>query len=262
MKAPIIIALLCCCCIAQAGAQDSTMLNGANWSGLVILGTKNLWRGIDFGNATPTVQGLVAFKPSDRWDINLLGITSLTGENAGYASTLNLFVNYTLNKLTLTLDNYYFHGDATNIPTNFWDYKNAHFLEGRIGYALNKFNFTAGYTLYGGGYYSNPVIDSTGATLQNTRGLYLEVQYRPIEQITLTMGGITAASALNFADKAGITNIGFKYTKNLKITDHFSIPVDFQLVVNPSYQNIAPLGLPRVGYGNQRVNFAIMMTLE
>lgn len=262
MKTPFIIFLVLFCCIRAASAQDSTALHGANWSGLVILGTKNLWRGIDFGNATPTVQGLVTFKPSDRWDVNLLGITSLTGENAGYATTLNLFVNCTLNNLSLTLDNYYFHGDATNIPTNFWDYKNTHFLEGRIGYALNKFNFTAGYTLYGGGYYSNPVIDSTGATLQNKRGLYLEVQYRPIEQITLTMGGITAPSALNFADKAGVTNIGFKYTKTLKISDHFSIPIDFQLVVNPSYQNIAPLGLPRVGYGNQRVNFAIMMTLE
>ena len=263
MKAPITATLLLCfIAITALHAQDTTAQHVSQWDGLITLGTKNVWRGIDFGNATPTAQGLVTFKPSEQWDLNLLGITSLTGENKGYATTLNLFLNYTFKDLTITLDNYYFHGDDTNIPTNFWDYKNTHFLEGRVGYALNKLNLTAGYTLYGGGFYSNPVIDTLGNTLQNTRGLYLEARYDFSEQISLTIGGITAPSALNFTDKAGITNIGFRYGKTLHITDRFSIPIDFLLAVNPSYQNIAPLGLPRVGYGGQRVNFAVMMTLE
>lgn len=263
MKTPVTLTLLFSfISITALSAQDTTAHSSSKWSGLIILGTKNVWRGIDFGNATPTVQGLVTFKPSGQWDLNLLGITSLTGDIRGYATTLNFFVNYTLKDLTLTLDNYYFHGDDTNIPTNFWDYQNTHFLEARIGYAPGRLNLTAGYTLFGGGFYSNPVIDTLGNTLQNTRGLYIEARYNFSEQIALTIGGITAPSALNFTDKAGITNIGFKYAKTLKITDRFSIPADFQLVVNPSYQNIAPLGLPRLGYGNQRVNFAVMMTLE
>lgn len=261
MKALSLIFLFCLTSLTHIHAQDSTAQR-SSWSGLLTLATKNVWRGIDFGNATPSAQGLVTFKPSDRWDINVLGITSLTGENKGYSTTLNFFVNCTLGDFTLTLDNYYFEGDATNIPTSFWDYRNAHFLEGRIAYTLSKFSFTTGYTLYGGGLYSNPVIDSTGTVLENTKGLYLEAKYQPSEEITLSIGGITGPSALNFNDKAGITNIGFKYSKSLKITEHFSIPFDFQLVVNPSWRNIAPAGLPRVGYGNQRVNFSVAMTLE
>ena len=261
MKTSFITFLTCLISIGHIHAQDSTA-HSSSWSGLLTLATKNVWRGIDFGNATPSAQGLVSFKPSEHWDFNVLGITSLTGENKGYSTTLNFFVNYTLGDLTLTLDNYYFEGDVTNIPTSFWDYRKTHFLEGRIGYTLSKFSFTAGYTLYGGGIYSHPVIDSTGTILENTKGLYLEARYQPTEEITLSIGGLTGASALNFSDKAGITNIGFKYSKSLKITDHFSIPFDFQLVVNPSWSNIAPSGLPRVGYGNQRVNFAIAMTLE
>ncbi len=262
MKTPIAALLLMSLAFAQAAAQDTISQSDSKWNGLFALGTKNIWRGIDFGNATPTAQGLVTFKPSESFDINVLGITSLTGDNRGYATTLNVFVNYTLKDLTLTLDNYYFHGDETNMPTNFWDYKNTHFLEARAAYAFNKLKLTAGYTLFGGGFYSNPVIDTLGNTLQNTRGLYLEAQYQCSETISLTIGGITAPSALNFTDKAGITNIGFKYTKVLKITEHFSLPLDFQLVVNPSYQNIAPLDLPRVGYGSQRVNFAVMLSLD
>lgn len=261
MKAPITAFVFFIVVIGPISAQDSTARN-SSWSGLLTLATKNVWRGIDFGNGTPSAQGLVTFKPSDRWDFNVLGITSLTGDNRGYSTTLNFFVNYTLGDLTLTLDNYYFEGDETNIPTSFWDYRNTHFLEGRVGYALGKFSLTAAYTLYGGGVYSNPVIDSVGTVLQNTRGLYIEAKYQPSEEITLSIGGLTGASALNFNDKAGLTNIGFKYSKSLKITDHFSIPFDFQLVVNPSWSNIAPAGLPRVGYGNQRVNFSVAMTLE
>lgn len=261
MKKHLVILWLFLLLITGLRAQDS-IARHSPWGGLLTIATKNVWRGIDFGNGTPTVQGLVTFQPSDHWDINLLGITSLTGENRGYATTLNFFVNYTINHLTLTLDNYYFEGDATNIPTNFWDYRNTHFLEGRVGYDIGKFSLTAGYTLYGGGFYSNPVIDSIGTVLQNTRGLYLEARYQPTEEITLSIGGITGPSALNFNDKAGLTNIGFKYTKSLKITERFSIPFDFQLIVNPSWHNIAPAGLPRVGYGNQRVNFVIAMTLE
>lgn len=261
MKARIAAVVVFIVITGHISAQDSTSQK-TPWSGLLTLATKNVWRGIDFGNGTPSAQGLVTFKPSDRWDFNVLGITSLTGDNRGYSTTLNFFVNYTLGDLTLTLDNYYFEGDATNIPTSFWDYRNAHFLEGRVGYALGKFSFTAGYTLYGGGFYSNPVIDSMGTVLQNTKGLYLEAKYQPSDAITLSVGGITGASALNFNDKAGFTNVGFKYSKTVKITDHFSIPFDFQLVVNPSWGNIAPAGLPRVGYGNQRVNFVVAMTLE
>ncbi len=189
-------------------------------------------------------------------------MTSLTGDNRGYATTLNFFANYYLGNFTLTLDNYYFHGDETNIPTNFWDYSDTHFLEGRIGYQWNKLQLSSGYTLFGGGLYSNPVIDSTGNILQNTRGLYLEARYNFSEQVSLAIGGITAPSALNFTDEAGITHVGFKYAETLRITDHFSIPLEFQIVVNPSYQNIAPMGLPRVGYGTQRVNFAVTMTLD
>lgn len=120
MKTCIVAVIICILVIGSISAQDSTARN-KSWSGLLTLATKNVWRGIDFGNGTPSAQGLVTFKPSDRWDFNVLGITSLTGDNRGYSTTINFFVNYTLGDLTLSLDNYYFEGDATNIPTNFWD---------------------------------------------------------------------------------------------------------------------------------------------
>jgi hypothetical protein len=240
--------------LAAAGfSQDTTATQQFHWNGSLSLGTKNVWRGIDFGAGTPTAQGLLTFAASDDFDVNVLGITSLTGENRGYASTLNIFMNYRFGDFTLTVDNYYFQGDSTNIPTSFWDYKNTHFLEGRLAYEVKQFEFMAGYTLYGGGLYHTP---------DNKRGIYLEAKWNITEEVSLTAGGITGPSGLNFTDKAGITNIGLKYAKNIAVTERFGLLADFQLVVNPSHKNIAPLDMPRTGYGAQPVNFVVLLTIQ
>ncbi len=245
--------------INNTAVSDSTQMR--KWSGLLSVANKNVWRGIDFGNGAPTIQGMLTFAPAKQFDLNVLGISALTGTNLGYANTLNFFANYKIAGFTVSLDDYYFHGDASNILTNYWDYKNAHFLELRLGYGFRKWEFKVGYTLYGGGFYNNPVIDSIGTVLKNTKGLYLEANYKFNDFLTLTVGGITAASALNFMDDAGITNIGLKYNKSFQITNRFALPVDFSIIVNPNQKNIAPKNLPRTGYGGEVVHFVLNVTL-
>lgn len=256
----IIVLLIAVLLSATSYSQtDSTVkdTSESKLSGLIIVGSKSLWRGIDFGNGSPTIQGLVTYSPFKFLDINVLGITSLNGTTAGYSNTLNIFLTFKYKNFYLEVDDYYFKGDQTNLPTNYWHHNKTHFVESRVGLKNDRWDVKAGYTIYGGDLYSNPIIDTLGNTLDNTHGVYLEANFRVTDEFTMFMGGITAPSALNFTDKAGITNIGVKYNRVVNISDKFSVPVETILVVNPNYDNISPAGLPRIGYGSSPVNFVI-----
>jgi hypothetical protein len=236
-------------------ATDSTKTS--KFSGTVFIASKSLWRGIDFGNGSPSIQGLVTYSPFKFLDINVFGVTALNGTMKGYSNTMNIFLTFKYKKFYFEVDDYYFKGDITNIPTNYWYHDKTHFVEARIGFKNKIFDLKAGYTIYGGGLYNNPVIDTLGTKLMNTQAFYLEANIKLTSEFSVFIGGITAPSSLNFTDKAGITNVGAKYSRSVVITDKFSLPIDAVLMINPNYENISPAGLPRVGYGTSPVNFAI-----
>lgn len=234
--------------------KDTT---ASKWSGQVIIGSKSVWRGIDFGNGSPCIQGLVTYSPCKFMDISAFGVTALNGTNVGYSNTLNLFATLKYKKFYLEFDDYYFKGDVTNISTNYWHHNKTHFIESRLGFKTSNIDIKAGYTIYGGELYNNPVIDTLGTKLNNTQAVYLEANFKLSDEFSVFIGGVTGPSALNFVDKAGITNVGAKYTRMVQVSDKFSFPVEAIIVVNPSYDNISPAGLPRVGYGSSPVNFVI-----
>lgn len=36
----------------------------------------------------------------------------------------------------------------------------------------------------------------------------------------------------------GIINTGFQFTKTIKISEHFELPIDFQCIINPQQENL------------------------
>lgn len=218
--------------------------------------SKNIWRGVDFGNGSPSILGSITFSYKDKYLIGSYFSTAVTGTTIGYANTLNFFIGYKYKNFTFLLDDYYFQGDITNIPTNYWHHDKTHFIESRIEYVKNKFSAKIGYTIYGGKLYNNPVIDSLGNMLQNTKGLYLEINIKLTENFSIFCGGITNASALNFHDRYGVTNVGLKAIKELKLLGS-SIPMEATIVFNPNYKNVSPKDIPRVGYASSPVNFGM-----
>ncbi len=259
MKKLVILIFLGVLSITSYSQTDSTSKDTtqSKFSGQAIIGSKSFWRGIDFGNGSPTIQGLVIYSPFKFMDISAFGVTALNGTTVGYSNTLNLFVTFKYKNFYLEFDDYYFKGDQTNLPTDYWHHNKTHFVESRLGFKNDRWDIKAGYTIYGGDLYNNPIIDTLGNVLNNTNAVYLEANFKATDELSVFIGGITAPSALNFTDKAEITNIGLKYTRIINVTDNFSLPVETMLVVNPSYKNISPAGLPRVGYGSSPVNFII-----
>jgi hypothetical protein len=239
---------------AQAAISDTTkMLPRVDTSKVYTefnVLSKNVWRGVDFGSQLPTVQLYFTYDLNKKFALGTFASATITQE--GYGNTLNLFALYRVKSLTFFIDDYYFEGDATNLETDFFNFKGCHLVEARVKYEHEKFELLGGYTLYGGNFYS---------TSANDNGVYLEATVNLIhtkkEKLQFIAGGITAPSALNFHDRAGVTNIGFKYLKPLKIGDLWT-----QLVANPNFDAISPINVPRVGYGNSMLNFIIGITIK
>jgi hypothetical protein len=216
--------------------------------------SRNVWRGIDFGNYSPTIVGVFGISPVEGLEFGVVGIASLTGTNVGYGNTFNVYASYSRWGFTLTLDDYYFNGDPTNLDTKFFDWDNTHFLEARLKYEYKGFYAIAGYTVAGGNMYH---IRSTN--FNNRNGAYIETGYEG-DHIGVCIGGITGPSALNFHDKSGITNVRFKYMNTLKKLN--DLPFEIGVSYNPNFDYIAPLDLPRVGYGRSAFNFYVGLIFD
>ena len=215
--------------------------------------SRNVWRGIDFGNYNPSVVGVFGYAPFDGMEVGVFGITTLLGTNAGYGNTFNVYASYKYKMFKLTVDDYYFNGDASNLPTKYEDWEDTHFLEARLKIEHKGVYIEGGYTLAGGELYN---IETD--TFNNTQGAYIEAGYKG-EHFAIFAGGITAPSALNFHDEAGIINTGIKYMNTIeKLND---LPFEIGVYYNPNYDNIAPVGLPRIGYGQNAFNFLVAIIL-
>jgi len=217
----------------------------------VNLSSRNIWRGIDFGNYSPCVFGLVGITYK-KLEIGAYGITSLTGTNIGYGNTFNVYSALKFKYISFYIEDYYFNGDISNIQTDYLDWNNTHFLENRIKIEHKGFHLIGGYTLAGGKFYN------ITSPFNNTQAVYLEVGYK-LKHWSLSIGGITGPSALNFHDKEGITNILLKHKSEIQKLGN--LPVEIGMCYNPNYNNIAPKGIPRYGYGNNAFNFLITIIL-
>lgn len=218
----------------------------------ITLSSRNVWRGIDFGNYTPSALGLfgISYK---KFEIGAYGIVSLAGTNVGYGNTFNVYTAIKLKYFSFYLEDYYFNGDITNVKTEYSDWENTHFLEGRLKINYKGFQLMGCYTIAGGNFYNVKTI-----SMNNTQGTYVEAGYKNTHWSFL-IGGITAPSALNFHDKEGITNVTLKHKNNIKKINN--LPIEIGVCYNLNYKNISPKGIVRYGYGNSAFNFLIAITL-
>lgn len=216
--------------------------------------TRNVWRGIDFGNYSPTLTGVVGISPLEGLEFGAVCIVTLTGTQLGYGNTFNIYASYSKKNITIELDDYYFQGHFTNIRTDYTNWYKTHFLEGRIRYDYKDFYIFTGYTINGGDLYN-----IKNSQFNNTNAFYLEVGYEN-DDIGLSIGGINGPSALNFHDKEGITNIRCKYMNDIR--GFKNLPFEVGLVYNPSFKYIAPYDIERIGYGRTAFNFYVTLKFK
>jgi hypothetical protein len=148
---------------------------------------------------------------------------------------VDLYASYTFVKDMFTLGvTDYFFPDATVTMNNYFDYSDSttgHIFEGNLAFNGTEkvpVYFSANCNFYGA---------------DKDDSWYFEVGYNgscKIVDFTVFMGATTGKGIYLTpgADGFSIVNVGLGVSKDIKITEKWSLPVFAQLITNPQAQNI------------------------
>lgn len=172
-----------------------------------------VWRGTKFAGAS--IQPGVTYSNG--------GFSAGAWGSAGFDGTFleaDLFANYTFGfGLMLGITDYYFPG------TDYFDISKAtgaHGFEVNLGYSIKDFSLSANYML-----------NEAGGALTKGGDMYFEAGYA-FKSFSVFAG---AGSGWHTPDgKFGLVNVGISSSKEVKITEDFSLPVSASMILNPTTQ--------------------------
>ena len=191
-----------------------------------------VWRGQDLGSAAiqPTLG--VAYKGLSLTAWGSVGIT-----NPDDNKELDLTLAYTIGGLNIGITDYWTNDATGNDPTaRFFKYDahgTNHVFEANIGYDFGLASIQW-YTNFAGN-------DGTNKDGKRAYSSYAEVAV-PFKLAsvdwTATAGVIPFATSFynDWTSGFAVTNLSLKATKDIKVTDSFSIPVFGQIAANPCSQ--------------------------
>lgn len=187
-----------------------------------------IWRGQKLGN--------VAIQPT--LGVSYKGLALTAWGNVGLANTddtkeFDFTLSYTLGGLNIGVTDYWFNQGGLDPEGRYFKYDahgTNHVFEGNIGY---DFGFAAlqWYTNFSGNDYK--------ADGKRAYSSYMEVTV-PFKlsavEWTATAGAVPYESVQYGTSGFAVTNLALKATKDIKVTDTFSVPVFAQVVANPCAQ--------------------------
>lgn len=192
-------------------------LKAQEWNTGLDINSSYIWRGSKFGSG-PAFQPSIEFSIGDFAIGGWGSINSSTDE----AAEVDLYLNYGFDfGLTVGLTDYYYPG------TDFFDYSTetgAHALELNVEYQIS------GLSLSG-----NCYINKAGGVGNAVGDLYFEVKYgfKHIDVFAGAGDGLNAVSG-DFC----FVNLGISTSKEIKITDSFSLPLNGSLILNPATEQM------------------------
>ncbi len=204
--------------------------------------SRYVWRGTDFG-ASPSLQ------PGLEYTYKGLSIgawgaftTNLTG-----AQELDLYIGYTFlnDMISFTVTDYFFP-DETAANDHYFDYREDY--TDHIFEASLSFNGTEDLplgVLFASNVYGADAkrLNDDGSIAGNQFSSYAELSYS-FKHINLFAGlNLTAADtdkgeAGFYGDDLGFVNIGCTVSKDIKISDSFTVPLSVSLINNPQSEKI------------------------
>jgi len=182
-------------------------LKAQEWNTSLDIYSSYVWRGTKFGSGP-------AFQPGIEFSAGGFAIGAWGSYNASTneAAEADLYVGYGLGlgdnaSLNLTVTDYYFPGDM-------WLEGTSHYIEPMVSLGLGSFSLTGAYMIN----------DGEG-------DIYLEAALSA-GAVDITLGGGDGAYTVD--GDFNVCNIGISTSKEIKITDSFSLPVTGAAILNPS----------------------------
>ena len=187
-----------------------------------------IWRGQDFGNVSlqPTLG--VGYKGLS---LSAWGSVGLT--DAADTKELDLTLSYTTGGFSIGVTDYWFNAglDPQNRYFKYDAHGTNHLFEATVGYDFGVLS-AAWYTNFAG----NDGVNKDGKRAYSS---YVEVivplKFSAIDW-TATAGAVPFATSAYGTNGFAVTNLSLKATKEVKVTDSFSVPVFAQVVANPCSQ--------------------------
>jgi hypothetical protein len=233
----LILSIFCLSNFINLSAQESSLtLNvGAD------VMSRYIFRGTDYGNS-PSIQPLVSLKCSN-FEIGYWGAIATNS----FYQEIDLYAKYSIGNLSFIFTDYYIPS-ITGTPASpdtryfvFEDKTTAHTFEGAVAY---QFGESFPLKLFGSVFfYGNDKrwgFDEEKDSNEDTYfSSYLEIGY-PFSikgnTLDLFMGFTPTAGA--FGNTMGVVNLGVTATKNVKVTESFTLPVKSSLIYNPQLSNV------------------------
>lgn len=192
--------------------------------------SRYVWRGTDFGNS-PSIQPYLSYSIAG-FEIGAWGSFATNGADM---QEVDLYASYTFleDMFSVGVTDYFFPSSGV-VMNDYFDYSDSttgHIYEGNLSFNGTDripLSFAANYNFYGAdkdkswyfelGYNGNCKTVDYNVFIGATTG----------EGIYLTPG----------ADGFSVVNVGLGLSKDIRITDKWSLPVFGQLITNPQAQNI------------------------
>lgn len=193
------------------------------WSTGLDIYSSYIWRGAKFGSG-PAFQPYVEFSAGD-FAIGAWGSVSASSDES---MEMDLYAGYSIalgesSSLDLTLTDYYFGGD--------WTEGESHYIEPMVSLGLGDFSLTGAYMFMPDG-----SLDASGE--EDDGDMYLEASYS-FEKFSIGIGAGDGLYTLHedgdeMVDDFGICNINIGTSKEIAITDSFTLPVSGSVILNPA----------------------------
>ena len=187
-----------------------------------------IWRGQDLGNVSlqPTLG--IEYKGLS---LSAWGSVGLT--NSDDTKEFDLTLGYTAGAFNIGITDYWFNvgGDPENRYFKYGSHETNHVFEATVGYDFG-FASLQWYTNFAG----NDGLNKDGKRAYSS---YVEANV-PFKLATVdwtaTAGAVPFATDFYGTTGFAVTNLALKATKDIKVTDSFSIPIFGQVAANPCSQ--------------------------
>lgn len=183
-----------------------------------------VWRGLDCGHVSVQPTLGIAYKG---FSLSAWGSVGFKSEDT---KEFDLTASYTTGGLTVAVTDYWFDDPE---PRYFYynAHSTSHVFEASVAYDFGLLS-AAWYTNFAG----NDGLTPSGKRAYSS---YVELN-APFRLATCEWTGTVGAVpyATTFYDTSGfaVTNVALKASKDIKITDTFSVPIFAQVIANPSSQ--------------------------
>lgn len=186
------------------------------------IASRYIWRGSDYFNS-PAIQPDLELVYKNKIGIGAWGSISFANQPI---QENDLFIFANIKSFSVYLyDYFYINQNTDNHYFNYNPKNTGHTLSTDISYTISDhipLTILASYNFLG-----NDTLHSS----------YLELSYAFKKQPVRIFCGATNRSGW-YGNSMGIVNTGFQYTKKIKISEHFELPIDFQCIINPQKENL------------------------